>query len=88
MLPDLHFLGLCWPGGLSGPPYMGVIRMWNLHEADFDGISLQLKCSDTMRIHIHNWTVEEKDLLARRLGVIFLSFAPRGVCASGFVLDG
>lgn len=37
---DLHFLGPRCPRGISGPPYTGAIHTWDLHETDFDGISL------------------------------------------------
>lgn len=54
---DLHFLGPRCPRGISGPPYTGAIHTWDLHETDFDGISLQLKRWNATRIHIHNWTL-------------------------------
>lgn len=47
----------CCPRGISGPPYTGAIHTWDLHETDFDGISLQLKRWNATRIHIHNWTL-------------------------------
>lgn len=87
VLPDLHFLGPLCLRGVAEPPYMEGTCTWDLHETDFDGISLQAKALE-QNMYTHSqlaiaWLTGKS--FRSEKGVIFLILAPQGVSLSGFV---